>query len=216
MDKKYKILIPKYLTLFRIFITPIILILSILKLNIPLAIIVILTFISTILDNILNKLWQVNSKSRVKLDLLANKVFILGIVGSLMFKYHILIIVFVLEIIISIINIYFYSKKNKMEILKIGKWKECILSITILTYILLSISFGKLNICYGFTYVSINLEFLAIIHYLVFYITYKVPSIESNVMHQEIMNDESLEQTIVLENISSLDKEIYDIEKDLD
>ena len=34
-------------------------------------------------------------------------------------------------------------------------------------------------------------------------------------MHQEIMKDDNLEQTIVLDNISSLDKEIYDYEKDL-
>lgn len=215
MDKKLQILIPKYLTLFRIFIIPIILFFYIINWYIPLIIVVIMTIISTILDNLLNKVWQVNSKSRVKLDLLANKAFIFTIIGCLMFKYHILIIIFILEIISSIINIYFYNKKNKIEILKIGKWKECLLLITIFTYILINLSFN-INICNGFTYVVINLQFLTILKYLVFYLNYKAPSIESNIMHQEIMQDESLEQTIVLDNISSLDKEIYDFEKDLD
>lgn len=215
MDKNYKIIIPKYLTLFRIIITPIILFLGIMKWYIPLIVVTILGFLTNILDNILNKIWKVNSKSRIKLDLFANKVLLLSITGYLMFKYHILIIIFVLDLLISIINIYFYNKTHKLEILKIGKWKECLYAFGIISYLLLFISIGKLNICYGFTYVIINLQFLSIIHYLVFYLTYKIPSIENNSMHQEIMKDDNLEQTIVLDNISSLEKEIYDYEKDL-
>ena len=35
-------------------------------------------------------------------------------------------------------------------------------------------------------------------------------------MHQEIMNNDNLEKTIVLNDINTLEKEIYDIEKDQD
>lgn len=216
MDKKYKIMIPKYLTLFRVIITPIILFLGIMKWYIAVIIIAVIAFLTGILDNILNNIWKVNSKSRIKLDLFANKVLLLGITGSLMFKYHILIITFILDLIISVINIYFYNKKGKMEVLKIGKWKDSLYAITLLSYLFLFISIGKLNINYGFTYALINLQILSVINYLVFYLKYKVPSIENNIMHQEIMNNDNLEKTIVLNDINTLEKEIYDIEKDQD
>lgn len=216
MDKKYKILIPKYLTLFRFIVAPVVLLLSIMKWYIPLIILVILAFLSNLIDNILNRVWRVNSKSRIKLDLVANKSLILVIVGWLMVQYPILITVFVLECILSIMNIYFYNKTRKLEVLKIGKWKDVLLSITLLTYLFLFVSFGTLNISYGFTYATINLQVLSILQYFIFYITYKIPSIESNTMHQKIMKEDYLEKTIVLNNIQSLDKEIYDIEKDQD
>lgn len=216
MDKKYKIIIPKYLTLFRFIVAPVVLLLGIMKWYIPLIILVILAFLSNLIDNILNRVWRVNSKSRIKLDLVANKSLILVIVGWLMVQYPILITVFVLECILSIMNIYFYNKTRKLEVLKIGKWKDALLSITLLTYLFLFVSFGTLNISYGFTYAAINLQVLSILQYFIFYITYKIPSIESNTMHQKIMKEDYLEKTIVLNNIQSLDKEIYDIEKDQD
>lgn len=216
MDKKYKIIIPKYLTLFRFIVEPVVLFLGIMKWYIPLIILVILAFLSNLIDNILNRVWRVNSKSRIKLDLVANKSLILVIVGWLMVQYPILITVFVLECILSIMNIYFYNKTRKLEVLKIGKWKDALLSITLLTYLFLFVSFGTLNISYGFTYATINLQVLSILQYFIFYITYKIPSIESNTMHQKIMKEDYLEKTIVLNNIQSLDKEIYDIEKDQD
>lgn len=214
MDNKYKMMIPKYLTLSRIVMTPIIIFLGIMKWYIALIIVTVLAFLTNALDHTLNQKWHVNSKSRIKLDLFANKTLLLGITSWLMFQYHNLIVIFVLELLLIIINLFFFNKTNKIEILKIGKWKDILFSITLLSYLFLLVSFGKINICNGFTYVVINLQVLSILKYLIFYIPYKSPSIENNTMHQTIMKSDELEKTIVLDDINSLEKGIYDIEKD--
>ena len=214
MDNKYKMMIPKYLTIFRIIVVPLILLTSILKWYIPSIIFIILGILTNILDHVLNQTWKVGSKSRTKLDLIANKIFYIGISLFLAFHYHLFFLVLLLEILLSGINIYFYSKKNKMEILKIGKWKDIIFSITILAYFLLLLSCGKENICHGLLFTLINTQILSVLEYLLFYLSYQNPTIENNMMHQSIMKDTTLEKTIVLDNVQELDRKIYDIEKD--
>lgn len=214
MDNKYKMMIPKYLTLFRIIVVPVILLTSILKWYIPSMIFIILGILTNILDHILNQTWKVGSKSRTKLDLIANKIFYVGISLFLAFHYHLFFLVFLLEMLLSGINIYFYNKKNKMEILKIGKWKDIVFSITILSYFLLLLSCVKENICNGLLFVLINTQILSILEYLLFYLSYQNPTIENNTMHQSIMKDTTLEKTIVLDNVQELERKIYDIEKD--
>ena len=214
MDNKYKIIIPKYLSIFRILVIPFILITSILKWYIPAIILIIIGILTNIFDHILNQDWKVNSKSRTKLDLVANKIFYIGITLFLAFHYHLFFLVLGLEIILSGINTYFYREKNKIVILKIGKWKDILFSITILSYFFAMMAIGKENICDGLLLTLINIQILSILGYLLFYLSYQNSTIENNTMHQSIMKDTELEKTIVLNNVQELEKKIYDIEKD--
>ena len=91
MDKKYKILIPKYLTYSRMIGTVLIILFGIMKFNLLMLIFTILISLTSIADTVLNKIWKVTSNKRTKIDLLADKIFVLGITCYLMFKYHILI-----------------------------------------------------------------------------------------------------------------------------
>lgn len=114
MDKKYKMIVPKYLTLFRIIVIPFILLTSILKWYIPSIIFIVLGILTSIFDHILNQTWKVGSKSRTKLDLIANKIFYIGISLFLAFHYPLFFLAILLEILLSGINIYFYSKKIEL------------------------------------------------------------------------------------------------------
>ena len=210
MDKNYKILIPKYLTYSRIIFTPIIILLGIMKLNILMFIFTLIISLTSIGDTVLNKLWKVNSNKRTKLDLLADKIFVLGINGYFMFKYKILIITFMLEVIISIINIYFFYKKNKVHIVNLGKYKLLTYVICLLLFIINN-NINILSICNGFCYVTINLQVLSIIEYVIYYISFNKPSINNNEMHKKIMKDFE-EKTIILDNINDLEKKIFDVD----
>lgn len=206
MDKKYKLLLPKYLSFSRIMITPIIILLGIFKLNLLCIILTVLFASTSILDTLLSKLWKTVSNKRTKLDLLANKIFIIGIIASMMFNYNILIIILILEILISLINIFFYNKTNKIEILLIGKIKTVIITITIVVFMINYLTDIN-SICNGFSYASINLQILSCFYYIYFYIRYikNKPSINNNLMHKSIMQDKSLEDTIILNDITNLE-----------
>ena len=211
MDKKYKILIPKYLTYSRMIGTIAIILLGIMKLNVLMLVVTILISLTSIADTVLNRVWKVGSNKRTKLDLIADKIFVLGITGYLMFKYNILIIIFILELIISIINIYHVYKKNKIHVINLGKYKLTFYVISLAAFILNDIT-NILTICNGFSYITINLQVLSILKYIIYFINYNKPSINDNNMHKEIMSD--LDKTIVLDNINNIEKKIYDVEKE--
>lgn len=211
MDKKYKIIIPKYLTYSRMIGTIAIILLGIMKLNVLMLVVTILISLTSIADTVLNRVWKVGSNKRTKLDLIADKIFVLGITGYLMFKYNILIIIFILELIISIINIYHVYKKNKIHVINLGKYKLTFYVISLAAFILNDIT-NILTICNGFSYITINLQVLSILKYIIYFINYNKPSINDNNMHKEIMND--LDKTIVLDNINNIEKKIYDVEKE--
>lgn len=212
MDKKYKILIPKYLTYSRMIGTILIILFGIMKFDLLMLIFTILISLTSIADTVLNKVWKVSSNKRTKLDLLADKIFVLGITCYLMFRYPILIIIFILELIISIINIYFFYKKNKIHVINLGKYKLISYVICLILFILNNM-INILTICNGFCYITINLQVLSILEYIIYFINFNRPTINDNNMHKEIIND--LDKTKVLDDINNLENKIYDLENDI-
>ncbi|MDD3049229.1 MAG: CDP-alcohol phosphatidyltransferase family protein [Bacilli bacterium] len=220
MDKKYKVLIPNLLTLTRIVFTPIIIILSLMG-HIKIAtVFVIIAAITDLFDGKLARKWNTVSITGAKLDAIADKIFVIGIICSLIPKYNFYIYILILEVIIGLINLYFYYKSNRTESLYIGKFKTTFLFITIILSII-SILFINLNkITVPLSYVVINLQLLCIISYTYNYFEKEKnkPKIEDNEMHNEIMNDKDLEyeldKTIVINNLKDIEEKIYDIEKD--
>ena len=222
MDNKYKAMIPNILTISRIVLTPIIIILGLTKNYLPMVIVAVIAAITDLLDGTLARKWNVISLKGAKLDAIADKVFAIGIVGGLINKFNILIFILILEIILGLSNLFYHYKTNKTESLLIGKIKTTTLFITII-FCLLSLIIKNLNeIILGFGYVTINLQILSIISYLINFINNikNKPSINDNEMHNEIMNNDKykndfdLEDTIVLDNIQELEKNIYDYEEE--
>lgn len=223
MDKKYKVLIPNLLTLTRIILTPLIIIFSFIdKIKISI-ILVIIAAITDLFDGKLARKWNTVSITGAKLDALADKIFVIGIVCSLIKKYNFFIYILVLEIIIAIINLYVYIKTKKVKSLYIGKFKTTVLFINIIisTISMLSINLNKFS--FALSYATINLQILCIISYIYNYFNYKnnKPKIEDNKMHNEIMNssetnikEDEFDNTIVINNLENFENKIYDIEKD--
>ncbi len=194
---KYKKIIPNILTCFRLVIAPVILIFGLLN---QVTIVLILTIIGSItdlLDGYLARKWQVTGQLGAKLDAVSDKVFASSLLLALTKKSSILLIVFTLEIIIGIMNLYYYKNLKKSETLFIGKVKTTFL------FVLIVISFiyaflSKLDfLVLGLSYATINLQILVIISYTLNYIDkidkIKNPEIEKLEAHKKIMEEDTIE-----------------------
>lgn len=217
MNNKYRAMIPNILTITRIVLTPVIIILGLTKNYLPMVIITAIAAFTDLLDGALARKWNVISLKGAKLDAVADKVFAIGIICGLINKFDILIYVLILEIILGLTNLFYHYKTNKTESLLIGKIKTTLLFITIILCLSSLIIQNLNNIILGFSYVTINLQVLSIISYLINFINNvkNKPSINDNKMHNEIMNNDEyknnsdFENTIVLDNIQELEKNIY-------
>jgi len=235
MDKSYKMLIPNYLTLTRIILTPFIIIFGLLHFIWVVAVLAGVAAITDFFDGYLARKWNAVSKKGAKLDAIADKIFAIGLIISLISSYKLFTSVLLLEIILGLVNLYFYYITSRVESLFIGKFKTVILFITIVLAILSSITFNIHNIIYSLIYVVINLQILSIILYTINYFVkeQEKPTLEKNETHKGIMNtkyeeqyiddlafkatetlEEQLEDTLVISDLKDFENQIYDVEKE--
>lgn len=201
---KFKKNIPNMLTAFRLVIAPIILIFGFLEKIKIVLVLTILGCITDLIDGFLARKWDVVSQFGAKLDAVSDKVFATSLLLSLVRKAPILVIVVILEVIIAIMNLYFYKNLKKSETLYVGKIKTTSLFICIVISFIYAF-FSKLEfLLNGFVYMTINLQILSIVSYIFNYIDkikkVKKPVLEDLEMHKKIME----EQTIELDNLKDL------------
>lgn len=196
--------IPNILTLTRIVLTPIIIILGLLNKTNLVIILATICALTDMVDGKLARKWNVVSKKGAKLDTIADKVFGIGIIISLIRKKHLLIYILILEIIIASTNLYYYYKTNKVESLMIGKIKTTFLFLGII-FCMISLYFKvATNITNGFIYATINLQILSLIKYFMNFLNNKNSiTVENNLTHQKIMNEE-IEKTIEINTLTDL------------
>lgn len=96
-----------------------------------LAFIVVLLFISDMVDGKLSRLWKVESFLGSFLDGVSDKVFAFVILAILSYEYPLVLIVIFLEFIIFLINTLAFSENKNIQSSKIGKVKTVILDISI-------------------------------------------------------------------------------------
>lgn len=209
MNYKYKAIIPNILTISRIILTPIIILFGILGYTKISIIFITLAAITDLFDGMLARKWNVVSKKGAKLDAIADKIFVISIVCTLVTKFKFYIPILILEVIIAIMNLYFYVKTKVIKSLWVGKLKTTILFINMIGSIISILIIDLTKFVQAGSVVTINLQILCIISYLLYHIKNKKMTIEDNKMHQQIMK-EKYDDTIVLNNL----EEIYDIEKD--
>ena len=205
--------IPNILTMTRIVLTPVIIILGLLNKTNLVIIFAIICALTDMLDGKLARKWNVISRKGAKLDTIADKIFGIGIIISLIRKKHLLIYLLILEIIIAITNLYYYYSTNKVESLMIGKIKTTFLFCSII-FCMISLYFkidgGLTN---GFIYATINLQILCLVQYFLNFLDNKNPiTVENNLTHQKIMNEE-IEKTIEINNLTDLIEKYSEIEK---
>ncbi len=215
---KFKKTFPNILTAFRLVIAPIIIIFGLLgNVKIVLAL-TILGSLTDLFDGFLARKWKVVSQLGAKLDAVSDKVFAASLLLSLTRKINVLVIIFILEIIIGLFNLYFYKKLNKSETLMIGKIKTTSLFICIVLAFIFAF-FNKLDfLVNGFVYMTINLQFLSLISYILNYIDkikkINKPVLEELEIHKEIMEEKDNDDTIELDDIKELMNKIKDEELD--
>lgn len=204
MKKEY---IPNILTLTRIILTPIIIILGLLNKTTIVIILATICALTDMFDGKLARRWNLVSKKGAKLDTIADKVFGIGLVISLIRNQKLLIFVLVLEIIIALTNLYYYYKSKKVESLMIGKIKTVFLFSGIIFCLINEYFKTAGKISNGFIYTTINLQTLCLISYFLNFLKNKNPiTVEDNKTHQEIMD---IEKTMKIENLEEL-TEIYE------
>jgi CDP-diacylglycerol--glycerol-3-phosphate 3-phosphatidyltransferase len=184
---------PNILTGFRLIIAPIIIVLGLIgKLNIVI-ILTIIGAITDLFDGYFARKWDVSSQFGAKLDAVSDKIFASSLLISLTNKINLLWCCVILEIIIALMNLYFYSKLKKSETLMIGKIKTTSLFICIILSFIY-VLFNKIHfLLNGFIYMTINLQILTGFSYIINYIvkikTIKNPVLEQVEMHKKIMEE---------------------------
>ena len=124
--------IPNILTVSRLIATPFIVYLGIKNEVVPLIIIAIFISLTDFLDGKLARLWNVSSEIGAKLDTIGDKALAIGLLIILVIDNHMFFYILVLEVIISIFNVYVFMKQHIVESLLVGKIKTWVIFITII------------------------------------------------------------------------------------
>lgn len=188
--KKY---IPNILTISRIIATPLIIYLGIKQKYLALIIVSFFIAFTDFLDGKLARYFNVTSEIGAKLDTIADKLLALSLLIILIVQNKIFILIFILETIIGLINIYYYSKMKIVASSLIGKIKTWPLFITIILGII-KIIVPKINISLKiFIVLTIILQIICLIQYTLTYFEFKNSK----------------------KKIANLEKEYYQIIKDI-
>lgn len=215
--KKY---IPNILTIIRIILTPIIIIVGILKHTKIVIALITLATLTDLLDGVLARKWKVTSLTGAKLDAVADKLFAISIIGCLITTFKILWIPFILEIILGLTNLYYHLKNNKTNSLMIGKIKTVFLFITMIIGIITTFYSSWYFLLRGMVYATINLQILSLIKYAIDYFNPKEKiTIENNGAHRKIMEEleetDEIDKTLILKDLQKLAEEFeYNNETD--
>lgn len=194
--------IPNILTLTRLIFTPIIIILGLLNKTTIVIILATICALTDMFDGKLARKWNVVSKKGATLDTIADKVFGIGLIISLIRNQQLLLFILIFEVIIAATNLFYYYKNKKVESLMIGKIKTVFLFSGIISCMINEYFKIAKNISNGFIYATINLQILCLISYLLNFLKNKNPiTVEDNKTHQEIMD---IEKTIKIENLDEL------------
>jgi CDP-diacylglycerol--glycerol-3-phosphate 3-phosphatidyltransferase len=170
---KLKKLIPNMLTISRLIVTPFIIYLGI-KGNIKLLIIIaIFIALTDFLDGKLARRWNVTSSIGAKLDAIGDKVLAIGLLIVLVIRNHMFFYILLLELLISIFNIYAFKRTKIVESLLVGKIKTWIIFITIILG-LLNIIFLNISILVDmFIVLTIIFQLISLVLYIRLYLSHK-------------------------------------------
>ncbi len=159
--------IPNILTSIRIISIPFIVTLFTLD-RIDLAIIIaFFTAITDCFDGYIARKFNVQSEFGAKLDAVSDKFFAIGLLITLSIKFPILLISLILEIIISMINLYLHFKYKKTKSLLIGKIKTWFLFLNVIMGFISCFNSNFILIMNIILIITITLQIISIIFYII-------------------------------------------------
>lgn len=202
MSAKSKVIIPNILTISRIILTPIIILLLVSKHYTIALFFTIIACLTDFFDGYLARKFKTTTAYGAKLDALSDKVFVIGLILSLMFKFKILVFIMILEILIGLFNYYVYKNNKETKTLMIGKIKTNLLFGTI-CFCFLALKFKGINfLISGLGLATINIQILTLISYIVNY--------------YDLLKNEELEKAIVKDKETTRSKEfdLKELEKE--
>lgn len=165
--------IPNILTSIRIISIPFIIVLFTLN-KIELAIIIaIITAITDCFDGYIARKFNVESEFGAKLDAVSDKFFAIGLLITLSIRFKLLLINLSLEIVISIINLYFHFKYGARKSLFIGKIKTWFLFVAVILGFIACFTTSTLLFMNIFLIITMILQIVCIVCYIVKGIEYK-------------------------------------------
>lgn len=165
--------IPNTLSIIRIILIPLILVFTI-KNNMKIAItLTIIAAITDTLDGRIARHFNVVSKLGTKLDVVADKLFAGILIISLIIKYKIFIICLIGELLITIINIISFFKKQNPKTEYIGKIKATALYITIIIGFISTLNNSFEILIIPFIIITTILQIWSIITYINCLINFK-------------------------------------------
>ena len=191
----FKKIFPNLLTGFRLLIAPILILLGLFGKVVMVLILTILACLTDLFDGFFARKWDVSTQFGAKLDAISDKVFAASLLISLTKETTSLWILVLFEICIALCNLYFYTQLKQAKTLMIGKIKTTSLFVCIVCAFLEHFFHTFSFILRGLIYVTINLQILTGIHYILHYIK-KVEklTLEDAEVHQKIMKKERLKK----------------------
>lgn len=168
-----KKIIPNILTLSRILVTPLIIYMGLNNHLLSLVVIVVIIALTDFLDGKLARLWNTTSEIGARLDAIGDKVLAISLLIILIMKNKLFIYILVLEVAISLLNLYTFIRTKKGASILTGKIKTWVIFITIVIG-LLNIVFSNLNTCLDVCIIiTIIFQIVAFIKYIFLYIDLK-------------------------------------------
>ena len=165
--------IPNIITLIRIILIPFILYFVINDNMITAISLITIASISDFLDGRIARHFNLVSDLGAKLDIVADKLFAGILIISLIVKYKLFIICLIGELLITIINITSYLKKQNPRTKYIGKIKATSLYITIIIGFIASMNKTFEILIIPFIILTTVLQILSIYDYIMYLITHK-------------------------------------------
>lgn len=150
-----------------------------------LIVIIIFFFISDTLDGLLARTWKVQTYGGRLLDPLGDKVLAISCILALINANYLLIILLILEILISIINVYRTLLGEKVKSSIWGKIKTWPLSITLVLEVIYVVNFNLLGFTITNDIVNI-LVYITLVMQIITMIDYIKESINTNTKKEKI------------------------------
>lgn len=194
---RIKIILPMLISIIRILLIPFIIILNLNNKNIICIILIIIGFLTNILDDKIANKFYTKTKLSKNIDEISNIAFLTGICISFIKKNTLFIPISIIQF-ISLIIIILITIKHELTILEIDKKNR----INIIILCLITYFIKQTNLIYGFSFLTLNLSLIVSIHYITLFIMYNKKEdlgIDNYEAHKKIMNetDEIIEDEIM-------------------